>query len=344
MYRTRITPFLRNACLLIAGVALVGASPAHADLNSDLAFTDFSNVDINALAGGQVMQMRGPMLEFQRGITAQSLFIINAEPATVQQKLVHWDPAAHSELKVWIHKLLPAKPTAADFAGLSGLPNNSSVSYLIDATAKLSANSPALQVDKSEAQWIAPMAAQNTDKRALFTHVWSQLLANRASNFLGGKFGSATYVVNGNDLGILKDVTSLFRADPKVYQAYHSLLSQTPIYSSTKAAPAGIYYDCFDVEGYGALGTGAIFQAPSGNAIQSVDIEYYVNSGIYTTIELETLWPITVNGKTETLVWREDLVSTSNVAYLHGMERMASSMLMLQDVKQAVDAFRAEFK
>jgi len=43
-------------------------------------------------------------------------------------------------------------------------------------------------------------------------------------------------------------------------------------------------------------------------------------------------------------VWREDLVSTSNVAYLHGMERLASTMLMLQDVKQGIDAFRAEFK
>jgi len=37
------------------------------------------------------------------------------------------------------------------------------------------------------------------------------------------------------------------------------------------------------------------------------------------------------------------MVSTVNVAYLHGTERLASGMLMLQDVKQAVDAFRSEF-
>ena len=59
---------------------------------------------------------------------------------------------------------------------------------------------------------------------------------------------------------------------------------------------------------------------------------------------MEKLWPVTLGGKNGTLVWRTDMVSTANVAYLHGTERLASGMLMLQDVKQAVDAFRSEFK
>jgi len=110
-------------------------------------------------------------------------------------------------------------------------------------------------------------------------------------------------------------------------------------------AAANMYCDIFDVEGSAALGTGAIYQAPgSGGSIQSVDAEYYTNSGVYCTVELEQMWPVTIGGKNETLVWREDLVSAPNVAYLHGTERMASSMIMLQDTKQGVDAFRAEFK
>jgi len=56
------------------------------------------------------------------------------------------------------------------------------------------------------------------------------------------------------------------------------------------------------------------------------------------------MWPVTVNGKTETLVWRDDLVSAPNIAYLHGTERLASGMIMLQETKQGVEAFRAEFK
>jgi hypothetical protein len=62
------------------------------------------------------------------------------------------------------------------------------------------------------------------------------------------------------------------------------------------------------------------------------------------SVELEQLSTVTVNGREATLVWRDDLVSTSNIAYLHGTERLASGMIMLQDVKDAIDAFRSELK
>jgi len=105
-----------------------------------------------------------------------------------------------------------------------------------------------------------------------------------------------------------------------------------------------MYCDLFDVEGSAALGTGAIYQAAFANSIQSFDVEYFTNYGVYATVELEQMWPVTVGGRNETLVWREDLVSAPNVEYLHGTERMASSMIMLQETKQGVDAFRNEFK
>ena len=37
-------------------------------------------------------------------------------------------------------------------------------------------------------------------------------------------------------------------------------------------------------------------------------------------------------------------VSAPNIAYLHGTERLASGMIMLQDVKQDIDAFKSEFR
>lgn len=339
----KLLPILKST-LLILGLAVLAHAPLRADLNSDLAFTAFSNVDVNALAGGQVLQERGPLLSFPRGITSQALFVLDAAPADVAKKLATWNPASHPELKVWIHQDLPAKPTAADYASLSSLPDNSSVNYLVNATPKLDATNPALQVDKDEVALLTPLLAQNLENKALFVSFWSQLLAARNSNFFSPKFANAKYTVAGGDIKSLEEIKSLLRSDAKVYKDFHPLFANTPVYASTKAVPAALYFDCFDVEGYGALGEGAIFQLVSPAAIQSADFEYYVNSGIYSTIELEKIWPVTINGKMESLVWREDLVSTSNVAYLHGMERMASTMLMLQDVKQGIDAFRAEFK
>ncbi len=330
--------------LLLVTLGLFLANPLRADLNSDLAFTAFSNVDVNALAGGKVLQERGGLLDFMRAITAQSLYIIDATPAQVQDKLLHWNPATHPELTVWLHKSLPAKPTPADFAGLQNLPDNSSVAYLINATAKLDPANPSLQLTKGEAQLITALRSQTPDKKALAIRFWSQVLAGRTDHFLNANTAIDNYVISGGDIQPMSEIKSLFHTNPKVYQQFQGLLSQTPVESSTKATPADLYYESFDIQGAAALGTGVTYQSANGNSIQSIDIEYYVCSGIYTSIELEQLWPVTINGKTETLVWRDDLVSTYNVAYLRGTERLASGMIMLQDVKQAIDAFRSEFK
>lgn len=335
--------FTKSFLVLVAS-ALLAASPARADLNSDLAFTAFQNVDLNALAGGKVLQERGGLLDFMRAITAQSLYIIDATPAQVQDKLLHWNPATHPELTVWIHKPLPAKPTPADFAGLASLPNNSSVNYLINSTFKLDPANPSPQLTKAEAQLISSLRSQTQDKKALMVNFWSQVLAGRVSHFLSANTAGDNYVISGGDIQPMAEIKSLFHTNAKVYKEFQPLLSQTPIENSTKAVPADLYYESFDIQGAATVGTGASYTSTNGTSIQVVDVEYYVSSGIYTSIELEQLWPVTINGKAETLVWRDDLVSTANVAYLRGTERLASGMIMLQDVKQAIDAFKSEFK
>ena len=339
---------LRKGGLLILSLGLVAITPLRADLNTDLAFTSFQNVDVNAMAGGAILQARGGMLAFQRGITSQSLFIINAAPADVARKLITWNPAGHPNLKVWFHKSLPPQPTLADFSELGNLPDNKSVKFQIDSTANFDPASPSLQVSKGEAQLIAATAAQEKDPKALFVKAWSQILLGRITSFLSGHGGSDYDVAAGGDVHPMSDVKSLLHAEAKVYGEYQRLLNRTPVRSgggsATLIPPTDLYFDCFDVEGYAALGTGAIYQAAIGNSIESADIEYYVNSGVYTTIELEQMWPVAIGGKNETLVWREDLVSAPNVAYLHGTERLASSMIMLQETKGGVQAFKDEFK
>jgi hypothetical protein len=341
--------FQRALSLLALGLGIIVAAPLRADLNSDLAFTAFHDVDVNAMAGGTILQARGPIMTFPRGITSQSLFIIHAAPADVAAKLLTWNPASHSDLKVWLHKSLPPKPTVNDFAELGNLPDNKSVQFQIDSTAGFDPAHPSLQVSKEEAQLIAATAAQEKDPKALFVKVWSQILAGRINSFLSGRAASDSDVASGEDVHPISDVKSLLHSDIKIYGQYQKLLNQTPFKalagsSAARIAPMDLYCDIFDVQGSAALGTGAIYQAPGGNSIQSVDVEYYTNYGVYTTIELEQLWPINVNGQTATLVWRDDLVSAPNVAFLHGTERLASSMIMLQETKGGVQAFKDEFK
>jgi hypothetical protein len=338
---------IRAFALLLLAFAL--AAPLRADLNSDLTFTSFHDVDVNAMASGTILQARGPIMAFPRGITSQSLFIINAAPADVAKKLVTWNPSSHADLQVWFHKSLPPQPTVADFADLANLPDNKSVQFQIDSTAKFNPDSPQLQVSKEEAQLIASTAAQEKDPKALYAKVWGQILVGRINTFLGGGAASETDEAAGGDVHPISDVKSLLHSDARIYGQYQRLLNQTPFKalagsSATRIAATNLYCDIFDVQGSAALGTGAIYQAPNGNSIQSVDVEYYTNYGVYCTIELEQMWPISVNGQNATLIWRDDLVSAPNVAFLHGTERLASSMIMLQETKGGVQAFKDEFK
>ena len=348
--RLSTTP-LRPHALLLLGMAAFLAVPARADINSDLAFTAFAGtaVDVNALANGTILQARGPIMTFSRGITSQSLFVIDAAPVDVAARLAHWNPARHPVLKVWLHKPLPPNPVPADFADLASLPDNSSVQFQIDSTAKLNPGSPSLQVSKEEAQLIASTAAQEKNPKELFAKAWGQVLTGRLNNFFSGRAASDYDLSSEGQVHPLSDVKSLLHSDLKVYGQYQRLLNQTPVKAlaggnAARLNPASVYCEVFDVEGFAAVSTGAMYQAANGNAIQSADIEFYANYGVYATIELEQIWPIIANGKNETLVWREDLVSAPNIAYLHGTERLASSMVMLQETKDGVQAFKDEFK
>jgi hypothetical protein len=335
---------LQKTIFSLLGLGCLMAGPLRADLNSDLAFSNFSNVDLNALAGGTILQARGGLVFFQRGIITQSLYVVDASPTEVQSKLIHWNPADHSELKVWFHKSVSANPKPSDFSSLANMPQNSSTQFLIDSTAKFDANSPSLQVNKQEAQLIASTPAG--DPKARFATIWSQILSERFTSFLSGRIGSDSYYSPAGDIQLMDDIRKLIHSDPNVYIQFQRLFNQTPIKASGsgKSTPANLYFQSFDIQGSAALVDGAMYQAANGTSIQSCDIDFYVNYGVYATIELEQMWPVTINGKTETLVWRDDLVSAPSVAYLHGTERLASGMIMLQDVKQNIEAFKSEFK
>jgi hypothetical protein len=73
-----------------------------------------------------------------------------------------------------------------------------------------------------------------------------------------------------------------------------------------------------------------------------VDLVYYSSSGFYMSTTFRQLWPVTVHGKSETLIWRWDMVSSPELQNLHGVEKMAASSLMLSDMKKAITAFRQD--
>ena len=164
------------------------------------------------------------------------------------------------------------------------------------------------------------------------------------ADFAKGNVANEVYGTGDQTIHPLDEIRSLLRSDAKIYRNYQGILSSALPFWARRELRRPISITNASTSKARPRSAPAPLRATSPSTIQHADIEFYVNSGIYCSIELEQLWPVTVNGRSETLVWRDDLVSTSNIAYLHGTERLASGMIMLQDVKQAIDAFRTEFR
>jgi hypothetical protein len=56
-------------------------------------------------------------------------------------------------------------------------------------------------------------------------------------------------------------------------------------------------------------------------------------------VTLQQLWPVQVDGREATLVWRVDLVSSGTLADLRGTERLGSGAAMMRDIQKDIRAF-----
>jgi hypothetical protein len=54
------------------------------------------------------------------------------------------------------------------------------------------------------------------------------------------------------------------------------------------------------------------------------------------------MWPVEVDGKASTLIWRGDMISSAELAGLAGVERMGSESAMIRDISRAVRLFRRD--
>src|SRR6266576_3708672 len=69
----------------------------------------------------------------------------------------------------------------------------------------------------------------------------------------------------------------------------------------------------------------------------------FVSSGsYYVALTLYQMWPITVEGKASTLVWRGDMISAPSLGSLHGVERLGSESVMMKQISKSVTLFRRD--
>jgi hypothetical protein len=332
-----------SGLLLLVLVLRLGLATAHADAVSELAsFSIFDKVDLGQLAKSDVKTAHGPPMSNPRFLAVQSCYVVPGAPAQQIEALRRWNPTRYRELKVFLHSDLPSNSTPANFEKLKDAPGNSSVRSFVTATQKLS---PSLQISKEEAKKFSAGAAGGGGAMPpAVAAFWADVLAARSKSFVSsGMTGQPPYDHAGSSVRASDEVNGLLREQGKIRSQFSGLIGATGIGRGAGSLKAELYWELLDVDDQGVITLGASYsRGGAGGTYQAADVLYYASGGYYVALTLYQMWPVTVEGKPSTLVWRGDMISAASLGTLHGVERLGSESVMMKHISKAVILFRRD--
>jgi hypothetical protein len=316
-----------------ASVPRAMADPA-AEITS---FSLFKEVDMKKLAKGEVLSASSATMRFARGLAVETLFILPMPLAKANDAQQKWDGTRHSELKIYQHVDLPRHPSAQDFQKIATATHNRSVDKFAAATEKVNPERPELQMSAAEAKNASSAGKFEAGGKGISPGVaafWSGLLHTRASAFAsGGLGGQPAYLTRSGAIRPADDAAALLRERGAIHKQFSSLAS-----TMTGGGGGAPFYELFDVEGRAAVSLGATFSRTAGESIQSGTVQYYSSDGFLVMLTFMQMWPVQIDGKAATLVWRSDMISSSQLGELHGIERSGSSVAMRKEIQKNIAA------
>lgn len=286
---------------------------AFADPASELAgFSIFPKVDLVQLSKGDAKPVRAGSLGTPRSLFVQTVYVAPGSPSEVLAKMRGWNPARYPDLKVFVHV------DSTNFSRLQNLPDNSAVRDLQTATAQ---NSSDLQVSAAERKLLP---GDN------FASVWTKILSGRAS---AGPSGQPAYDNVSPPVRPSDELNALLRGNDKIRKQF----------GGVNQGGGQTYWEFLSADERGVLTLGAFYSRnAAGGAIQTANTRFYASGGYYAGATLHQLWPVQVEGRASTLVWRGDMISSDSVGSLRGIERIAAESTMIKDVSRAVSLFRRD--
>jgi hypothetical protein len=338
-----LPPGLTALAGVLSLMLTAGPRSACADPVSELAsFSIFDKVDPAQLAKSDVKTAHGPPMKNSRFLAVQSCYVVPGSPAQQMEALRTWNPSKYRELKVFLHSDLPSNPGPGNFEKLKNAPDNASVRSFVTATQKLS---PDLQVSKEEAKRFSVAAGGGGGViPPAVVAFWTDVLTARTKSFVsGGMAAGPSYDHARSSVRASEEVNGLLREQDKIRRQFSGLLGATAIGRGAGSLPADLYWELLDANDQGVVTLGAAYsRSGAGGTYQAADVLYYASGGYYVALTLHQLWPVTVEGKPSTLVWRGDMISSAELGSLHGVERLGSESVMMKNITKAVTAFRRD--
>jgi hypothetical protein len=331
-----------SSAVLMLLLFLGGSTVARADAVSELAsFSIFDKVDLAQLAKSDVKTAHGLPMSNPRFLAVQSCYVAPGSPAQQIDALRRWDPTRHRELKVFLHVDFPSNPTPANFEKLKNAPDNGPVRSFVAATQKLSSD---LQISRDEAKKFSAESAGGGAMPASVAAFWTDVLTARAKSFAsGGTSAQPPYDHTGKAIRSSEELNGLLREQEKIRRQFSGFLESTGIGRGAGSLRPESYWELLDVDDQGVVTLGASYsRSGAGGAYQAADVLYYASGGYYVALTLYQMWPVNVDGKASTLVWRGDMISAPSLATLHGVERLGSESVMMKNITKAVTLFRRD--
>jgi hypothetical protein len=321
------------ALIVSAGIGIVSAEPV-SELSS---FSIFDKVDLAQLAKSDAKTAHGPPMNNPRFLSVQSVYVSPGSPAQHLEAMRRWNPTEHHEPKVFLHGDLSGSPTEAAFAKIKSAPDNGPVRALVNATSKM-ANE--LQLSREEA---AKWKGGNGALSGAGGDFWIGVLTGRARAFSsGGTSALPPYDHAGPAVRAGDELNGLLREQAKIRKQFAGLLDSTGIGRGAGSLKPDLYWELLNADDVAVATLGAFYSRNSAGIAQAADTFYYASGGYYATLTLHQLWPVDVNGKPHTLVWRGDMVSSASLADLHGVEKLGSESAMMKDIAKSIALFRRE--
>jgi hypothetical protein len=284
------------------------ADSAETALKSDSPFKDFT---ISQVADGQILESRdgsslSPQIE-----AVQTCFIIEAPPDAVAARILGWNPAGKPGLEVSKHQALPSSPGPDAFSGTLAAFFKSGGEGNWIATQSKNAKDTSCELLLTGAEKSQLVAASTP---ARLTTAWATLLANRFRSFRdhgAPDFASLRSSLKRLGVGDIPD----------------------------PSGNAGYYWEVGNVSDRGEFSEGVSW-SDSSRPMRIFDGEFFVTSEYAASLNVSTLWPISMKGKPATLVWRIDSAFADQFTDQSAAERIASSGLILSSAKKTIEALR----
>jgi hypothetical protein len=328
-------PF-NGAFLAVLAAVLTLMLNAAADPIGDLrSLSALKDVDISRLSGGNVVAAGEPLGRFARGMSVQSAYIVRAPVRSTVILIQQWNPTRYPRLRIYLEGDLSSGIGPQSFRGLASAPSNSPVRSFVSATESLPGDALKLQLSSADVKQYAAGTSDGGGLSGTVLAFWSKVLAERARDFLSGGLSAEPPYENG--ISPASEVARLIDGSGDIQSHF------APIISGGRGSPS-LSWQLFDADGQAAVSLDAFYAKPVDDGFQTLDLGFYSSGCFYAVVTLQQLWPIQVDGRDATLVWRVDLVSSSAFDSLRGVQRLGSGAAVMRNIQENHKAFLQDYR